>query len=135
MDDTPDAPAAPGSIADERTRQALAADPGASAPTVPSTAARVVAFVAVLAAGAAGGFIGWAVTDLQCSGDCTVAVGVGGLVGAVIGAVGVAIVVQLALRAMSEWRTAQAAGTDDERPGRDRRVPPAGGTRSRPRVQ
>lgn len=109
----------------------------AVAPTVPSTLPRVVAFFAILVAGAAGGFIGYAVTDLQCSGECATPNGIGGLVGAVIAATGVAVVVQLALRAMSEWRTIQArGGAEAERQrqtARQRRVPPE--SRPRPRVR
>jgi len=76
----------------------------------PSVAVRVVAFVSILAAGAAGGFIGWSIPDLQCApnADCTTATAVGGLAGALIGSIGVAIVVVLALRAMAEWHTIQA---------------------------
>ena len=115
----------------------LASDPGAVAPTLPSTGARVLGFVAILAAGAAGGFIGYAVAELQCTGDCTVIKGIGGLVGAVIAAIGVAIVVQLALRAMHEWRVIEAQGGSaaerQRRRAREVRQPPA--TRPRPRVR
>lgn len=77
----------------------------------PPQLARIIAFLAILAAGATGGFIGYAVTDLQCHNDCSDAVpGLGGLVGAVIAAVGVAVVAMLALRAMAEWRTIQETG-------------------------
>jgi hypothetical protein len=72
---------------------------------LPPTAARVLAFVAILVAGFCGGVIGYAFVDLQCSGDCTTQTGVGALTGALVGAVGVAIVATLALRAMGEWRT------------------------------
>lgn len=110
---------------------------GDGAPSFPSVGARVIGFVSILIAGAAGGFIGYAVTDLQCTGDCTTAKGIGGLVGAVIVAVGVAIVVQLALRAMSEWRTIQARGGPEAERQRqraiERRLPPE--TRPRPRVR
>lgn len=75
---------------------------------LPSVTARIIAFVAILAAGAAGGFIGWAFVDLQADGDATVAMGIGALVGAVITAGGVGVVTVLALRAMDEWRTIQA---------------------------
>lgn len=74
---------------------------------LPSVGARVLAFVAILVAGLCGGVIGYAFVDLQCSGDCTVQTGIGALVGAVVGAGGVAVVVTLALRAMGEWRTIQ----------------------------
>jgi hypothetical protein len=72
---------------------------------VPPVGARVLAFVAILVAGLCGGLIGFAITDVQCTGDCEVATGVGGLVGAVLGALGVAVIAVLVLRAMGEWRT------------------------------
>ncbi len=71
---------------------------------IPPVAARVIAFVAILFGGLAGGLIGYALVDLQCDGDCGVAKGVGLLVGAVVCAGGMAIVGVLALRAMGEWR-------------------------------
>ena len=71
---------------------------------IPPVAARVIAFVAILLGGLAGGLIGYALVDLQCDGDCGVAKGVGLLVGAVVCAGGMAIVGVLALRAMGEWR-------------------------------
>jgi ABC-type Co2+ transport system permease subunit len=74
---------------------------------LPSTGARVLAFVAILLAGTCGGIIGYAFVDLQCDGGCTVQRGLGALVGALIGAVGVAVVAVLTLRAMGEWRIIQ----------------------------
>ena len=76
---------------------------------LPSTGARVLAFVAILVAGLCGGLIGWAFVDLQCAegDDCSVVAGAAGLFGAVLGAAGVAVVAVLALRAMGEWRTIQ----------------------------
>jgi hypothetical protein len=122
---------------DERTAAAISRDAGEAAPTLPSTGARVVAFVAILVAGAAGGFIGYGVTNLSCRGDCTTSTGIGGLVGAVIAAVGVAVVVQLALRAMHEWRVIQLQGGPEaerqRQSARERRQPPT--TRPRPRVR
>lgn len=122
---------------DDGTAAAIAGDAGESAPTLPSTLARVVAFLAILAAGAAGGFIGYGVTNLQCQGDCTTNRGIGGLVGAVIAALGVAVVVQLALRAMHEWRVIQAQGGPEaerqRQSARERRQPPT--SRPRPRVR
>ena len=67
--------------------------------------ARVLAFVAVLVAGACGGLVGYAVTDLQCADGCTTLAGSLGVLGAVGAAVGVGIVATLTLRAMAEWRT------------------------------
>jgi len=64
----------------------------------------VLAFVAILLGGAAGGAIGRVLVDLQCSGDCTVAAGIGLLVGAVGVAAGMAVVAVLVLRALGEWR-------------------------------
>jgi hypothetical protein len=88
-----------------------APDDGYAPSALPSTGARVLAFLAILVGGVCGGLIGYAVVDLQCSGDCTTVSGVGGLVGAVIGAVGVGVVSVLALRAMSEWRAIEQQDT------------------------
>ena len=74
---------------------------------LPSTGARVLAFGAILVAGACGGLIGYSVTELQCTGDCTAAAGAGAVAGAIISAVGVAVIAVLVLRAMGEWRTQQ----------------------------
>ena len=71
---------------------------------IPPVAARVIAFVAILLGGLAGGLIGYALVDLQCEGDCSVPKGLGILTGAVVCAGGMAIVSVLALRAMGEWR-------------------------------
>jgi hypothetical protein len=83
------------------------AEPTASRTALPPVGARVLAFVLILLAGTAGGFIGYAFTDLQCEGDCGLQTGVGALVGALLGAGGVAVVTVLALRAMGEWKTIQ----------------------------
>jgi hypothetical protein len=74
---------------------------------LPSTGARILAFLAILVAGLCGGLIGYAVTDLQCEGSCTANKGVGALVGAAFAAIGVAVISVLALRAMGEWQTIQ----------------------------
>jgi len=71
---------------------------------LPSTGARIAAFAAILVAGLCGGLIGYAFVDLQSEGDDVVLAGIGGLVGAVVFAVGVGVVAVLALRAMGEWR-------------------------------
>ena len=70
----------------------------------PSSSARFLTVVSVLVAGVCGGLIGWAVADLQCSGDCTVQTAMGGLIGAVLAATGTALICVLAIQAMAEWR-------------------------------
>jgi len=73
----------------------------------PSLMARLLAFIAVLTAGASGGLVGYAVTDLQCESGCPNLAGSMGVVSAALAAAGVGIVVALTLRAMAEWRTGQ----------------------------
>lgn len=72
--------------------------------TRPSPLARFLTVASVLVAGACGGLIGWAVADLQCTGDCSVPTGLGGLIGAVLAAAGTALICVLAIQAMAEWR-------------------------------
>jgi hypothetical protein len=80
------------------------------APTsLPSTGARVLAFVAILVGGLCGGLIGYGFTDLQCVDDCSTLAGGAGVLGAVIGAGGVGVVAVLALRAIGEWTTRQTS--------------------------
>jgi hypothetical protein len=83
-------------VAPPRGRSALSA--------LPSPLARAVGFVAILLGGLAGGLIGWAFVDLQCTGDCRVGSAVGALVGAIGAALGTAVIAVLVLRAMGEWR-------------------------------
>lgn len=90
---------------------------------LPSVTARLLAFLAILIAGACGGLIGWSVTDLQCGNDddpraaeeagrdpdegedgCATWAAGGGALGATVFAGGTAIVSVLVLRAMAEWR-------------------------------
>jgi len=71
----------------------------------PSSRARLMALLAIGFAGACGGLVGYAITNLQCPGGCPTRAGAIGLGSAVIAAAGVGIVVVLALRAMAEWRT------------------------------
>ena len=71
---------------------------------LPSVGTRVAAFLSILVAGLAGGFIGYALIDLQCEGDCGVPTGLGLLIGAVIAAGGMAVVAVLVMRALGEWR-------------------------------
>lgn len=75
---------------------------------LPSVGARLLAFIAILIGGTAGGFIGYAFVDLQVTGDSSVWAGLGALVGAIVAALGTAVVVILTLRAMGEWNTIRA---------------------------
>jgi uncharacterized membrane protein YeaQ/YmgE (transglycosylase-associated protein family) len=114
----------------EPSRPADGPDTPADAPpptALPSVTARALGFVAIVVSGAVGAFIGWGFTDLQCHGDCSTPDAIGALVGAVIGAGGVAVVVVLALRAMGEWNTIQRRPTGPARPA----IPPS----KRPRVR
>lgn len=82
---------------------------------LPPQGARLLAFFAILFGGAGGGLIGYAVADLQCTGSCDVQTGVGLLVGALVGAGGVAVIAVLVLRAMGEWRTIHQPPSDSRR--------------------
>jgi len=109
---------------------------------LPSVAARALAFVAIVLGGLCGGLIGYAVTDLQCgtpeaavevdsdgrpvegaaiperdpddAAGCRTLAAVGGLVGAAVGAGGVAVISVLVLRAMAEWRRELEVDDEDE---------------------
>ena len=71
----------------------------------PSKPSQALAFGSILLGGFCGGLIGFAFTDLQCSGSCTGASGISALIGAIVGAGGVGVVSILALRAMNEWKS------------------------------
>ena len=71
---------------------------------LPSGTARALAFVAIILAGLAGGLIGYALVDVQCTGNCGLQLGLGVLVGSVSFAAGAAVVAVLGLRAVGEWR-------------------------------
>ncbi|MEN9643924.1 MAG: hypothetical protein RL238_593 [Actinomycetota bacterium] len=71
---------------------------------LPSPAARVAAFAAILLGGVAGALIGYTLVDLQCTGSCEAPKGIGLLVGALIAAGGMSVVAVLVLRAVGEWR-------------------------------
>jgi hypothetical protein len=98
-------------------------DPEPLASALPSIGARVVAFLAIVVGGVCGGLIGFALVDIQCEGSCTSNAGLGALTGAALGALGVAVVAVLALRAMGEWKTIQTR--DQPGPSRIRRKPSA----------
>jgi hypothetical protein len=75
---------------------------------LPSPAARIAAFVAILVGGFAGGLIGYTLVKLQCDGECATPKGIGTLTGALIAAGGMAVVAVLVLRAVGEWRQIEA---------------------------
>jgi CDP-diglyceride synthetase len=95
---------------------------------LPSRGARFLAFAAILTGGLCGGLIGFSVTRLQCAGDCSANKSLGGLIGAVLGAAGVAVISVLALRAMGEWKTIQSnspGGSPSQERNDSRRKPSA----------
>lgn len=73
----------------------------------------------VAAAGAAGGFIGWAVARVGClDGSCgAYSVLAAGLIAGLAAAGGVGIVVVLADRSLREWREWQAGLKEGREPG------------------
>jgi len=73
-------------------------------PGLPSRTAYLLAFLAVVIAGAFGGVIGYGLVDISCEGNCDGAKVAGTFVGSVFAAGGVGIVAVLVLRAMSEWK-------------------------------
>jgi hypothetical protein len=66
--------------------------------------AALAAFLAVVAGGLSAAAIGFGLVSIDCTGDCGTAEGIGAIVGGLVGAVGVAIVAVLVLRATAEWR-------------------------------
>ncbi len=76
---------------------------------LPPVGARILAFVAVLVGGVAGGTIGYAFGDL--GGSSTLVTGLLLLGGAVLAAGGVAVVAVLTLRALGEWETIRNRST------------------------
>ncbi len=77
-------------------------------PHAPSHAAGrgavIAAFLAIVAGGLSGAAIGFGLVGIDCQGDCGTPEGIGAIIGGLVGAVGVAIVAVLVLRALSEWR-------------------------------
>jgi len=72
---------------------------------LPSVQARILAFAAIVVAGLCGGLIGSSAVKVGCHGSCASPEGVGGLIGAITAAGGVAVIAVLVLRAMGEWRS------------------------------
>lgn len=71
---------------------------------LPSPLARAIAFASILVGGLAGAIIGFALVDIQYSGEADWPRGLGIVVGAIVAAGGTAIVAVLVLRALGEWR-------------------------------
>lgn len=82
----------------------VAPPPNRSISALPSTRARVVAFLAIIVGGGCGAIIGWSLVSLQCDGACATPAAIGTIAGAAMAAGGVAVVAVLTLRAMGEWR-------------------------------
>lgn len=81
---------------------------------LPSVAARICAFAAIIVGGAAGGLIGHSFAVLSCDGSCNIQRGLYLWIGSVIGALGVSVIAMLTLRALGEWG---AIRTRDESAG------------------
>ncbi len=79
-------------------------DPTESLSALPSVAARVIAFVAILIGGIAGGLLGVGLVGTQCTGSCAPQNGIGMFIGSVLFAGGTAIVAVLVLRVQGEWK-------------------------------
>ncbi len=97
-------------IEPSKKRELAEFDPKLLPPTrlksaAPSKPIRALATVSIMIGGACGAMIGFAISDLECEGDCTAWMGLGAVSGAAAGAVGVAIVAVLVIRAMGEWET------------------------------
>ncbi len=73
-----------------------------------SFAALVAAFLAVVVGGLSGALIGFGLVGIDCVGDCDTPKGIAAVIGGVFGAVGVAVVAVLVLRAFAEWRAGGA---------------------------
>ena len=71
----------------------------------PPTGARLLAFGSILLGGLLGGLIGYGTADLMV--DSSVIAALGGLGGALAGAIGVGVVATLTLRAMNEWNSVE----------------------------
>jgi hypothetical protein len=78
--------------------------PRSNLSALPSSVARILAFVSILGGGAIGAVIGYGVTKVSSANASTTSLGIGALLGALFFAGGIAVVAVLVLRAMGEWR-------------------------------
>jgi hypothetical protein len=83
---------------------ATGAAPRSGLSALPSSTARILAFVSILAGGAVGAVIGYGVTKVSNTNPSSMALGIGAFFGALFFAGGIAVVAVLVLRAMGEWR-------------------------------
>lgn len=72
---------------------------------LPSVTARVAAFVSIFVGAVGGATIGASFSSLQCRGNCDVWIGSSLWIGSIVGALGVALIAVLTLRALGEWNT------------------------------
>jgi len=79
-------------------------EPDRALSALPSVGVRIAAFAAICLSGLAGALIGYSLVSLQCDGDCGLPIGIGLLAGALIAAIGMAVVAVLVMRAIGEWR-------------------------------
>lgn len=92
----------------------------------PPRKAFVLAYLGVVLAGVMGAAIGGGLVDSMCRGDCGTSVALGTITGALVAAVGVAVVAVLVLRAMHEWNQHRARVDIEAIPGPA--APPPGPT-------
>ena len=67
----------------------------------------MLAFASIILGGLTGAVIGNGFATITCHRGCSTQGGIGAIIGAVLGAGGIAIVAVLTLRAMGEWRRIQ----------------------------
>ncbi len=84
----------------------------------PPPTARVIAFAAILVGGLLGGLVGYGIGDVLYP-DSLWAAG-GAVAGALTGAVGLGVLVNLTLRAMNEWESVSHPESDAEPHGAHR---------------
>jgi len=98
-------------------------EPSSPDSALPSVAARLVAFISVFIGGAGGATIGYSFATLQCrTGGCQLSRGLFLWVGSLIGAIGLAVVATLTLRALGEWRSIQSTSTGGRSDDQTRRT-------------
>lgn len=79
-------------------------EPSKPLSALPSSGARIAAFIAIITGGIFGAVIGYTLVRLQCDGSCDSERGIGIFLGALICAIGMSIGAVLVLRAVGEWR-------------------------------